>query len=194
MLEKIAKIVRVSTIPPVLVCALATSLYIYDPLLIGGLVHYCALVFFLAVLPVLAYPLQPLIPHYKHKGREGQRTLAFIASVAGYLCGIIFSLVVSAPIATHIIYWTYFISVIILTIFNKFTPWKASGHACGVAGPICAFIYFIGPKTLPVVLIFVIMAWASLKIKRHTLIELVLGGISSVTAFLIVLLAVNIIA
>lgn len=192
MVDKIAKIVRIATIPPVLACALATALYVYDPFLIGGLIQYFALVFFLTVMPALAYPLQPFIPRFRDKGREGQRTLAFAASVLGYMCGIIFSLVMSAPLAIHIIYWTYFLSVVILTIFNKFTCWKASGHACGVVGPISASIYFIGTDVLPVILIFIMMSWASLKMKRHTIVELILGGISSALAFFIVLLITNI--
>ncbi len=33
---------------------------------------------------VLAYPMQKILPHWKQKGQEGQRKLAFLFSMAGY--------------------------------------------------------------------------------------------------------------
>ena len=42
----------------------------------------CGLLF-LVVLPLLAYPLQKYIPHFKDSGRDGQRSLAMIFSAAG---------------------------------------------------------------------------------------------------------------
>jgi len=174
--DRLAKIIRIITIPPVLAAALAITLFSYDAALIGSTAQFYALLFFLTILPALAYFLQPLLPLYRDKGRAGQRKLAFIASAAGYSCGLIFALVTSATKTVRMIYWTYFVSVLMLTVFNKATPWRASGHACGVAGPISLMVFFL-------------MAWASLRTKRHTPVELILGGIDSVFAFLLVLFA-----
>lgn len=190
----LAKTIRILTIPPVLAFAMTTTLFLCDAALLGSFLQYCAMIIFLSVLPILAYPLQPFLPAFKHKGREGQRSLAFIASVIGYLGGIIFAFLTSATQIVHVIYWTYLVSVAVLVIFNKITPWRASGHACGVAGPLCTFVYFIGPQTLPLVLIFALMVWASLKIKRHTPVELILGGADSVLAFFLVLTIARIIS
>ena len=187
--DRLAKIIRIITIPPVLAAALAITLFSYDAALIGSTAQFYALLFFLTILPALAYFLQPFLPLYRDKGRAGQRKLAFIASAAGYSCGLIFALVTSATKTVRMIYWTYFVSVLMLTVFNKATPWRASGHACGVVGPISLMVSFIGPQTLPVVLVFALMAWASLRTKRHTPVELILGGIDSVFAFLLVLFA-----
>jgi hypothetical protein len=41
----------------------------------------------LMIIPVLAYPLQNVIPGFKGKGRDGQRKLAFIFTLFGYLAG-----------------------------------------------------------------------------------------------------------
>lgn len=190
-MNHLAKAIRIITIPPVLAAGLATALFIYDKALLGDNTQFYAMIFFLTILPAFAYLLQPFLPLFREKGRDGQRRLAFIASAAGYICGVIFAFATAAPITVHIIYWTYLVSVLLLTVFNKATQWKASGHACGVTGPMSMLLYFIGPRSLPSILVFVLMAWASLKTKRHTLVELILGGIDSVIAFLLVLLVVN---
>ena len=38
-------------------------------------------ILFLGIIPVLAYPIQALIPSFKEKGRSEQRKLAFIFSM-----------------------------------------------------------------------------------------------------------------
>jgi len=186
-MEKLAKVVRVLTIPPVMALLLIVSLAIRDSSSLGGAFQISALIFFLCALPVLAYPLQPIVPWYNKRGREGQRDLAFVMAGVGYVGGIVFAFLSKAPVLVHVVYWTYAVSVGLLTLFNNVTPWRASGHACGVAGPLAAMVHYIGKTALPFLLIFFAMMWASIKIKRHTLTELVLGGIDSVAAFLIVL-------
>lgn len=47
--------------------------------------------FFLGVLPLLAYPLQKYIPAYKDKGCERQRNLTIIFAVAGFTMGCVMS-------------------------------------------------------------------------------------------------------
>lgn len=51
--------------------------------------HMLYSLFFLGILPLLAYPLQKYIPAYKDKGREGQRNLAIIFAAAGFTLGCI---------------------------------------------------------------------------------------------------------
>ncbi|MDR3209196.1 MAG: hypothetical protein LBT36_01015 [Oscillospiraceae bacterium] len=187
-MDKLCKVIRAVSVPPLAALVMVSALYIFAPGSLGALPQAIALVVFLTVLPVLAYPLQPLIPGFKGTGRAGQRKLAFIACVVGYACGIAFALLTRAPRTVHIIYWTYFLSVALLTVFNAATKWKASGHACGVAGPLIAMIYFLGARTLPLILAYFAVFWASVRIKRHTPLEFILGGLDSIAAFALVLL------
>ena len=189
-MDLMAKFLRVLTIPPVLAVALVSVIFMADQASVGGLVQYGAMILFLAAFPALAYPLQPFLPAFKGRGREGQRELAFFTSVLGYLCGVIFAAVTRAPGMVHIICWSYLLSVGLLTLLNKTTPVKASGHACGVAGPLCALIYFFGAVALPVAVIFALMAWSSIKLKRHGFLEIIFGGATSAIAFFLALLFV----
>ena len=88
-----AKTVRVVTIPPLLVTSLLVILYIGRPDFFRGVLDLLAGIAFLAIIPTLAYPLQPIIPGFKGKGRKGQRTLAFITSGIGYIGGMLYALI-----------------------------------------------------------------------------------------------------
>ena len=187
----LAKFLRIMTIPPVLAIVLITVIFGADQASFGGYTQYGAMILFIAVFPSLAYLLQPFLPGFKEKGREGQRELAFFTSVLGYLCGVIFAIVTRAPSIIHIICWSYLLSVGLLTLVNKTTPVKASGHACGVAGPLCALIYYFGIIALPVTVVFILMAWSSIKLKRHGCFDIIFGGATSVTAFFLALLVIS---
>lgn len=191
--EILTKLIRIITVAPFMALLLTTLLYLNDPSMFGGISQYLASIFFLTVMPVLAYPLQPFILGFITKKRDGQRRLAFITAFLGYICGIIFAVVTKAPLTMHVIYWTYFLSVSLLTLFNGFTPWKASGHACGVCGPIVVMVYYLGPVALVSILLYIAMFWASVKMNRHTPLELILGGLDSVAAFAIVIFVIHII-
>lgn len=184
--EKIAKIIRAVTVPPVMVYLLLTILYFVKDGIIAGPAELILSILFLGIVPLFAYPLSALIPSLKKKGRKGQRKLAFILTFAGYLGAVIYGLIAHAAYRLMLIYHTYFISVLILIVFNKFIKIRASGHACSIAGPLFLMIYFIGWKSiLPCVLLFAIVTWASLELKRHTFRELIWGQLTAAVAFVI---------
>ena len=182
-----AKIIRVLTIPPLLVSALMVLLYVQMPEMFRGIGDLFAVVGFLAVVPTLAYPLQPFIPKFRGKGREGQRKLAFIMSFVGYVGGLIFALVSQITAELRIVFIVYFLSMLILVAFNRFSAHHASGHACGLMGPPLFAVYYLGFSWLiPCALLGVAVAWSSLYLKRHTARELLLGAMCSALAFSLV--------
>ncbi len=190
--EKLAKIVRILTTVPIMAFMFLTILYKMRPELFGSAAHYILLLLFLFLFPVLGYALQPLFPHFKNKGREGQRNLVILMSFIGFFLGFIVALFTGAPSAVFLIYLGYFISSIGIIIFNKLLHIRASGHACGVAGPLSLLVYFISFKGLLISLILVPVYWASLKLKRHTLAQLVWGTLISVCAFFVALFITSI--
>jgi hypothetical protein len=185
---KIAKAVRVVTIAPISAFVLLIILYISRPAVFGGLVHFVSAVVFLVLLPILAYPLQPLVPGFKDQGRKGQRTLAMLMANLGYILGIIFVIFVPSPGGYLLIYLTYFLSGLLFLLCNRAFKIKASGHACGIAGPIAALTYFVGAKALWGLIVLGAAYWASLAMKRHTKLELVIGTLISVMALFVSLL------
>ena len=182
-----AKIIRVLTIPPLLVSVLAVMLYMRVPEMFRGVWDLFALIMALAIVPTLAYPIQPLIPKFRDRGRAGQRALAFITSAIGYVGGFLFALIADITAELRIVFIVYFLSLLILVAFNRYSEYHASGHACGLMGPPLCAIYCLGLSwLLPCVLLGAAVAWSSLYLKRHTARELILGAMCSALAFSLV--------
>lgn len=139
--------------------------------------EYVMALIFIAVLPITAYPLQPVIPPFKSRGRKGQRALAFVMCTLGYILGVAYGIIFSVgrPIFTMLL--TYLLSGVSLLAVNRVFRFKASGHACGLMGPLAALAYFIGPFALIVgLLLFAAAFWSSVYMKRHTAAQFAVGA------------------
>ena len=185
MLNKLAKVIRVITIPPFMVAILLTLLYFLDDVFPSTL-DFVLELFFLAIVPVLAYPVQKLIPRLAKGGRKTQRNMAFVFSFVGYGGAVVCSILRNAIPNLLYVSVVYFGSVVLLTLLNCLTPWHASGHACSISGPILLICLFIGNfAILGGVLLFLAALWASLHMKRHTLLEFGLGVLCAFLSALI---------
>lgn len=172
---KIAKVCRIMTVPPLLVAG--TVLYLkWSTDVFADYSQALYVLLYLAVIPALAYFVQPLVPGLRHKGRSGQRTLAMILSVTGYFSGVVTGYVTGVGRDVQLIYNTYLLSVIILVVLNCLHV-RASGHACSVMGPLiflCIYgHYFIIPVCI---VIGAAVTWSSLLLRRHTVRDLIFGA------------------
>lgn len=187
-MKKIAQIISILTVVPILALFLTTGMYYFtNQIDIKG---YLLIVLCLTVLPLLAYPIQIIIPKWKVKGRAFQRKLAFILALIGYFVGFLASIILNVNKIVFLIILAYFISGLILSFFNGIIKIKASGHACGVSGPFVLLLYFNWKIAVCLSFIFPLVFWARLSMKRHTPKELFLGTfvgmISSILAITIV--------
>ena len=150
-------------------------------------------IFFLCVLPILAYPLQKYIPYFKDKGREGQRNLAMIFAMLGYVLGVTANLFLNATETLWLIYVEYLLSGLLIVIFNKVFKLRASAHACGVAGPTVMLAYLgVYFTAIPGMLLYVASFISSIIMKRHTWQQFVGGTFipMAVLAFLVIVFKV----
>ena len=135
--------------------------------------------FFLAVVPVLAYPLQAIVPAFRQEGQKMKRKLAFILSIMGYIAALAVSLIRGAIPNLAYIDAVYLCSVFVLTLINLATPWHASGHACSIVGPIALLACFFGWwAILPGLLVIALSFWSSVYLGRHTVREYLLGAVT----------------
>lgn len=182
--NRLAKVLRIITVPPVMVTILIVILSMTRKDIFRNEAEIILSLLYLGIIPVLAYPLQPFIPGFKGQGREGQRSLAFILTLVGYVLAVVTGYLIGANDNLQLIYITYVISVILLTVMNKILHIRASGHACSVTGPLIFLIYFTGWKALlPCIVVGAGSVWSSLKLKRHTAKELTLGSLICVLSF-----------
>lgn len=182
--HRTAHVVRILSVPPVMVSILTLLLYTCRPTLFRGAVDVVVLLACLAVVPVLAYPIARLIPALKQGGRRLERRLAFILSGIGYAAGFVYGLASSCGRELKMIFTTYFLSVVLLSLCNKLLRFRASGHSCAVTSPIlfsCLFLFDMSHPARTVALLAVasvvwgVILWASLYLKRHTLPQLLAG-------------------
>lgn len=162
-------------VAPFMALVMLVILYVRAPADFGNPALFASSIVFLTVLPLLAYPFQPLLPHFRNRGREGQRTLAMLFAVTGYVLGCIAAFFSNAPDKLKIIFFSYLFSGILVLLFNKLFHVKASGHACGVAGPfaiLASFGQWAGFIGVP---LLAVVWWSSLKTGRHTPRQLIAG-------------------
>ena len=181
---KIAKIVRGVAIPPTFVLILSVLMYLLRRSAFRGFFDLSVMIFALALCPALAYPLAKIIPYYKNKGRAGSRSLAFITSAVGYAIGTLYAFLGNASNDLKFIFGGYIVALAALTVLNKLFHLKASGHACGIVGPLLYTVYYFGIIFLiPCALIAALVVWASIYRKSHTPKELLLGALCAITGF-----------
>lgn len=185
----ISKIIRVLTVAPIMALVMTLTIYFNNPALFGGTKNFLLLILFLTVLPLLAYPLQPIFKTFRDKGREGQRTLAMIFAVCGYVAGLISALALHSRESVRIIYICYLLSGILVVLANKLFKFRASGHACGIVGPFALLLYFGQQWGFLGIPILAAAWWASIKMKRHTAAQLLGGMLIPLVALALVTLA-----
>ena len=98
-------------------------------------------------------------------------------SVAGYIGGMLFALLTSASVGERVLYLTYLLSGVAIAFSSFVLKKKSSGHACGIAGPVALLAYYIHPLYLLGLLLLLPVGYASLKMKRHTLPQLISGSV-----------------
>lgn len=169
-------LVRLLTLPPLMaaaaLCILRERLGLFPGnSLQGG-------IFFLTVLPMMAYPVCFLVPQLRQKGRPVQRKTAVVFSVAGYLGGVLFCLQQGLTGTELAVFLTYLFSGLIIALLSSCFHFKCSGHASAMAGPIT----LLGMQVSPLCFLGYGLLWpvfaSSVRLKRHTREELIAGALT----------------
>ncbi|WP_054693059.1 hypothetical protein [Syntrophomonas palmitatica] len=187
MSEKMAKIIGVITIPPLFVLLVLSWMWYNGNIEGFNRSWYLISLSLLGIVPVLAYPLSYLLPRIRTQGREGQRYLAFILSLTGYIIGVIVGETGQAPWLVRCLFWGYLFSGSTLALINQLLHYKASGHACGIAGPITFMVVITGGELWYLVLLLPLVFWARIKQDRHTLGNMLAGTMAGFLPTILVL-------
>lgn len=185
---KFAKFVRFITIPPFIVSVLALILSITRFITWLEALYIVSLLGFVGV---LAYPVSYFFNKNKDTRRQTMRKSAFLFTFIGYLTGFIIALTVPLSDVAKVIFHAYFISALMLLITNGVFKFKASGHMTSITGPLVILAYYLPLYVvLPCVVMYILVYWSSLFLKRHTRLEMVFGTLIVFFAFFSVQLLV----
>lgn len=190
--ENVAKVIRILSIPPIMISMLVIILYFSCESYFRGVGDIVISLLLLGGVPVFAYPLQKVIPKLREKGRSGQRKLAFVTNLVGYSAAFAWTLVAKVYDGLLLICASYFVSVVLLAMCNVF-DFKASGHASSFTGPLVVLVYALGWKVfIPCFLWALAIVWSSLELKRHTMKQILAGVGVYLVSFAMALLLIGI--
>ena len=179
---KLCKIIRIITVAPLAAALAVTLLFLHGGFFANG-ANFAAAIISLTVFPLLAYPVS-LIKKGDER-RRFQRSLAIVLAVAGYIGGLLFSLAANAADGERVLYLTYLLSGVAIAFSSFVLKKKSSGHACGIAGPVALLAYYVHPLYLLGLLLLLPVGYASLKMKRHTLPQLISGAVIPIVCLIL---------
>ena len=93
--ERIAKIIRVLSVPPIMVSMFILILAFNKSDIFRNPTEIIIMIVLLGFVPALAYVLSSIIPKVKAKGREGQRKPAFITNLLGYSMALLLAIMIN---------------------------------------------------------------------------------------------------
>ena len=185
LIDRIAKIVRIVTVPALTSGCAMTLLWLSDTPIYRSRLDYLMVLLGLTVVPLLSYAFTAAVPKLREQGRETQRKYAMYFSAAGYLAAFVYGLAAHTAAPYKVITGTYVISIALLLVLNKGMHFKASGHACSTAGPLVAMSYFLGGWYIVAgAAVCALVIWASMEQKQHRFWELMTGSAVSGLSFL----------
>lgn len=104
-----------------------------------------------------------------------KRTMPLILAICSYLIGFLVLLWFGAPAVVSALMLIYGTNTFVILIINFY--WKISIHAMGIAGPTAAFIFAFGLVGVLLGLIIPFVMWSRLKLKKHTLAQVIAGSV-----------------
>lgn len=180
-------LIRVITLPPLMAAAALIILRWRLGLFPG--ISLTMGIFFLSVLPMMAYPFCFAVPALRKKGRPMQRKMAVYFSVAGYLFGTVYCLLQGLRGMEVRVFLTYLFSGVVIAVCSSCFHFKCSGHASGMAGPITLLGMQVSPICFLGYGLLAPVFSSSIKLQRHTREELVAGALTP-AALLILLMQI----
>ncbi|MGN1083660.1 MAG: hypothetical protein ACI4QX_01535 [Lachnospiraceae bacterium] len=190
-IKYLAKCGRIITIPPFMITGLFLVLWNTKKGMFQSRSQLFLSVFFLGIMPVLAYIVQFAVPKLRKQGRKLQRNMAFGFTLAGYLTAVIYGICTNVSSELKKIYCIYFLAVIFLSVMNFVFKKKASGHACSTVAPVIILVLNSQELwALVFLMVGMLSVWSSVYLKRHLPKELVWGGCCSVMAMLVAIVII----
>jgi len=161
--------------------AVATFVYIYytDGARLSPTVLLTA-VFFSGILPVSVIFIQRrsgIVTEMMVNERD-ERTKPFLGAISSYVLGLLALAYLGAPVAMVYLMACYLVNSLFMMIITL--RYKISIHASGVAGPATFLVHQYGMRLWPLTLVMVVVGWARLELRMHTVEQVAWGVLVTV--------------
>jgi len=180
MEEKSAKLISYIFAPTQ--CALVTFLllsYLLTQTVDRDIVALVSVLFgsILPFLFILFLRYSAIITHIHVPNRQ-QRTIPYLICILIYFIGFLILLFINAPLPVSVLMFCYATNTLVVTAINE--RWKISAHAMGITGPLTLLFIVFGWKSLFAFPLVIIVPWARVKLKVHTVAQVIAGGLLGV--------------
>ncbi|MBE3088869.1 MAG: hypothetical protein IMZ41_01180, partial [Actinobacteria bacterium] len=119
-----------------------------------------------------------------HIPEKEDRIKPLVVACISYIICFIILYVLDGPLFLKSIFAVSIVSTVILTIITYF--WKISLHTSWITFMVITFNILFGRWMLLMIPLIPVIGWARVRIKEHTMNQVILGvGISTVTTFFI---------
>lgn len=106
---------------------------------------------------------------------RSDRFVPLIVGIISYFIGFLVSLYMKVDIFMSILLLCYTVNTFIVMLIT--TKWKISIHTTGLSGPVGALIVLTGLFGALFGLLFPILIWSRITLKKHTMAQAVAGGV-----------------
>ena len=126
-------------------------------------------------------PMAIIIYWAKRSGNDSDiskrqdRPIPLIIGTVSYLIGFLISRFLGLNDFLTFLFLCYSINTFIVMLIT--TRWKISIHTTGLAGPVCALIILLGPVGALFGLLYPILIWSRVTLKKHTISQAISGGV-----------------
>lgn len=103
------------------------------------------------------------------------RFIPLVIGIVSYFIGVILSLILNLDNFLTFLLLCYAVNTGVILLIT--TKWKISVHTTGISGPIGALILLLGPFGAVFGVIYPIVIWSRVLLKKHTLAQAICGGV-----------------
>lgn len=107
--------------------------------------------------------------------KRQDRPIPLIIGTVSYLIGFLISRLLGLDDFLTFLLLCYAVNTFIVMLIT--TQWKISIHTTGLSGPVCALIILLGPIGALFGLLYPILIWSRVSLKKHTMSQAIAGGI-----------------
>ena len=175
---RLAKTISAFTNPPIICIPL--FLIICLTLSWGNLWEFATLelisIVFASILPMVI-----ILYWAKRTGNDNDisnrkdRKIPLIIGTVSYFIGFMISKFLGLNDFLTFLLLCYCINTFIVMLIT--TQWKISVHTTGLSGPVCALIILLGPVGAIFGLIYPVLIWSRVTLKKHTMAQAITGGV-----------------
>lgn len=177
--ESLAKAVTLLMNAPLLAVATFVYIYLTDPARPAPSVLVAAILFS-GVLPVSIIFVQRrsgIVTEMMVNERD-ERTKPFLGAISSYVLGTLALTYLEAPSSMVYLMACYLVNSVFMMIVTL--RYKISIHASGVAGPATFLVHQYGVRLWPFTLVLVVVGWARLQLRMHTVGQVAWGVLLTV--------------